>query len=161
MCRKGDGMTKEEIQVFTRKVTQSNRTQLVVVTFEIILKYLDDAMLEEAAESEKEMLFNLKKAKQFLDDLSTNLDFQYPISHQLFRLYLYCNNLLTMAIVKKETENISTVQEILGSLKKSFEEIAKEDHSGPVMENTKKVYAGLTYGKGTLNEVALDHKSYN
>lgn len=41
-------------------------------------------------------------------------------------------------------------------MKESFEEIAKQDTSGPVMENSQQVYAGLTYGKGSLNEVAID-----
>ena len=44
----------------------------------------------------------------------------------------------------------------------SFEQVAKQDTSGAVMANTQQIYAGLTYGKGTLNEVSmsLDGNTY-
>ena len=42
-----------------------------------------------------------------------------------------------------------------GGLLESFEEVARQDESGPVMENTQQIYAGLTYGKDSLNEVFL------
>ena len=41
-------------------------------------------------------------------------------------------------------------------LGKSFAEIAKQDKSAPIMQNSQKVYAGLTYGKNSLNEVFFD-----
>jgi flagellar protein FliS len=44
-------------------------------------------------------------------------------------------------------------------LRKSFEEVAKQDTSGSVVQNSQKVYAGLTYGKGTLNEVFMDNEA--
>ena len=36
-------MTKEMKQIFTRRITQANRTQLVVVVYDMLLTYLDDA----------------------------------------------------------------------------------------------------------------------
>lgn len=42
------------------------------------------------------------------------------------------------------------------SLHSAFEEVAKQDTSGAVMQNTQQVYAGLTYGKGKLNEVFMN-----
>ena len=36
-------MTKEMKQVFTRRITQANRTQLVVIVYEMLLVYLDEA----------------------------------------------------------------------------------------------------------------------
>ena len=46
-------------------------------------------------------------------------------------------------------------------LKAAFEEVAKQDTSEPLMENTQQVYAGLTYGKGSLNEVLMSRDEYN
>ena len=40
---------------------------------------------------------------------------------------------------------------MLIELKESYEKIASQDTSSPVMENTQMVYAGLTYGKNSLN----------
>ena len=44
----------------------------------------------------------------------------------------------------------------MGGLHESFEKIAQEDTSETVMKNSQQVYAGLTYGKGTLNEVFMN-----
>ena len=33
-----------------------------------------------------------------------------------------------------------------------FKEVAKQDDSEAVMKNVQTIYAGLTYGRGTLNE---------
>ena len=49
--------------------------------------------------------------------------------------------------------------EVIRGLMESFEQVAKEDHSGPVMEHSQQLYAGLTYGKGTLNEVSFGEGS--
>ena len=51
------------------------------------------------------------------------------------------------------------VKENMEKLRKSFEEVAKQDTSGSVVQNSQKVYAGLTYGKGTLNEVFMDNEA--
>ena len=56
-------------------------------------------------------------------------------------------------------ENLNAIIRIRQKLKDSFQEEAKEDLSGAVMENTQSVYAGLTYGKNSLNEVLMnDHE---
>ena len=54
-----------------------------------------------------------------------------------------------------------TVREVMGKLKEAFQEVAKQDYSAPVMKNTQQVYAGLTYGKGSLNEVLLTGNDSN
>ena len=36
-------MTREEINQFSMRISQSNRTQIVVITYEIIINYLDSA----------------------------------------------------------------------------------------------------------------------
>ena len=41
---------------------------------------------------------------------------------------------------------------MLKKLQKSFEELSKTDTSGKAFKNAQEVYAGLTYGRGTLNE---------
>ena len=52
-------------------------------------------------------------------------------------------------------------QEDIEKLRAGFEGIKGQDTSGPVMQNVQQVYAGLTYGKGTLNEAYLNPQDYN
>ena len=111
--------------------------------------------------TKEDFVFNMKKAKQFLNNVSSALDFSYDISKQLMSLYMYMDRCLISSIVKQTPVEIDTVLSILTKLKSSFVEVSKFDKSGAVMQGGEQVYAGLTYGKGVLNEVAVRQHVYN
>jgi flagellar protein FliS len=62
------------------------------------------------------------------------------------------NRILSEVVLKKDIEKISIVLGMTGKLKTAFKEVSEKEPSGAVMKNTDKVYAGLTYSKGKLNE---------
>ena len=96
-------MTDEERKQFSLRISQSNRTQIVVITYEIILNYIDTAKNCYEDGDIDMMIWNLKKAKQFINDLSSNLDFKYGISAELMNLYRYANKTIFNCIIKKNT----------------------------------------------------------
>ena len=66
-----------------------------------------------------------------------------------------------MSVIKNDGSALASCIKLLGSLKESFEKLAAQDESGPAMSNTQSVYAGLTYGKGTLNEsMSSDNRGF-
>ena len=147
-------MTREEIQGFTAKISQCNRTELVVISYDIMKVYIRDAKKALAAEDEKLFIWNIKKAKSMLEELMNALDFNYPqVTNNLMSLYLFIQSRFNKCIFKKQDVNLDVVVRIVDKLQAGFVEVAKEDTTGPVMENTSTVYAGITYGKGTLNEM--------
>ena len=77
----------------------------------------------------------------------------------MHNIYSFVNKQLTASIVKREPVNLDNVKENMGKLCKAFEEVAKQDTSKSVVQNSQQVYAGLTYGKGTLNEVFMDNEA--
>lgn len=146
-------MTKEEIKDFSMKITQSSKTGLVVITYEIIENYLNSAIECHKKMDIEGFRFNVKKAKQFVNNLSSSLDFNYKISFDLMSLYMFINNRLVSASVKKSLESIDECLNIINSLKNAFKKIECEDKRGKVMPHSDEVYVGLTYGKGSrLNE---------
>ena len=70
-------------------------------------------------------------------------------------MYIFINKQLIEAKLKKSCEMLPRVQGMLESLLSSFREVSKQDHSAPLMQNTQKVYAGLTYGRDDVNEMSL------
>ncbi|NLL92765.1 MAG: flagellar protein FliS [Clostridiales bacterium] len=149
-------MTKEEIKDFSLRITQSSKTELVVVTYDIIINYLEAAKNSFKEDNIEEFIFNVKKAKQFINDLSSNLDFHYKLSFDLMSLYLYANKCLVSAQVKKTDEKLDSVIDVISGLKIGFLEVAKEDVRGLAMPNSSQVYVGLTYGKTSkLNEYSV------
>lgn len=152
-------MTREEIQRFNVRISQANKGELLVITYDILIKYLEDTLVA-YNEDDKELLGkNLKGAQNTVRELVQGLDYQYEIADNLMQLYRYFNKTISNAIVKRNVENIDKILELINSMRNAFYEAAKTDHSEPLMETTHQVYAGLTYGKGQLNEAVIDSKS--
>lgn len=146
-------MDKEKMQDFTLRIAQSNRTQLVVIIYEIILTYVEDAKVCLEHSDTDGFTENLDRAMGFVKELVSALDFKYEISRQLFRLYLYVNRCLTEAKRTKKDSGLKGVEIVINGLRKSFEELAGTDASGPVMQHTQVVYEGFTYGKDSRSQV--------
>ena len=149
-------MKKEFIQDFSMRVTQANRSELIVIMYEIILRdieYAKEAFAEEDFVTyEKE----LTQAGRFIHELMASLDYSIGLSYQLMSLYIFANKELTAARVQRQPEKLSGVTEVFEKLLTGYQKVSEEDTSGPVMKNTQQVYAGLTYGRGTLNEMYVN-----
>lgn len=145
--RFGRDMTKEQINEFSMRISQSNKTQIVVVTFEIIINYIDSALEAMHKDKTDDFVFNVKKARQFVNQLSTSLDFRYGIAVDLMNLYLFANDCLLKSELRKQNVELEAVKKIMEKLHASFEEVSRQDTSAPVMTGGEKVYQGLTYGK--------------
>lgn len=149
-------MEKEVIKEYAARIAQASKTELVVITYEIINNYIEDAMECYKNQDLEGFRFNIKKAKQFVNDLQANLDFNYKLSFELMSLYLYINKCLVSSSIRKSTENLPVCQRIIASLKNAFSQVAKTDKRGSAMPNSEQIYAGLTYGKSSmLNEVYI------
>lgn len=145
-------MTNETIQRYTRKIADSNPTQIIVIVYELAEIYLDEAIMAHKEGDFDAFSVNINKASRCINDLIEALDIQYDISKQLIDLYMFFNKELALASIKKDAETVARIQAMVTKLKISFEELSKQDTSGAVMDNAQEVYAGLTYGRGTLNE---------
>lgn len=154
-------MTKEEISDFSKRIAQSNKTQLVVLTYEMILNYLDSAKKSFDDGNEGDFVFNLQKSKQFIDNLVSSLDFKYEMSYDLYSLYGYANKCITKSIIKKKNCELDAVIKMISKLMESFDKISDQDDSGIAMKNSGAVYAGLTYGKSDINEMTVPGSTYN
>ena len=84
----------------------------------------------------------------------------YEVSKNLASLYIYVSRCLNFALVSGKKEEIENAEKVLRKLGDSFREVAITDKSAPVMENTQRVYAGITYGKSlSLDETLLGPSS--
>lgn len=152
-------MEKDSIQAYSKRITQANKTELVVITYEIIIEHVENAI--KTFENREEFISNLEKAQSFLKELMVSLDFNYKISNDLLSLYIFINKQLIEAKRKNSCEVLPRIQAMLEGLLSSFKEVSKQDKSAPLMQNTQKVYAGLTYGKGDINEMPVMADSEN
>ncbi|MCR4782666.1 MAG: flagellar protein FliS [Lachnospiraceae bacterium] len=144
-------MTKESKQIFTERITSANRTELIVVLFDIWFSYLGDAYENLDNDDTETFKENILKAEKVLIHLKSDLDFQFEMSKNLYALYDYCQRKLTASIYNKSKENLDEIKKIMTSLKDAFFQISEKDSSKPIMQNAEKVVYGITYGKTDVN----------
>ena len=145
-------MENEKINEYTRRITQSNRSGLLVIMYEIAGTYLEDAKncLEKGEkEAFKE---NVRNADRVVRELQEILDFKYELSGNLYSLYAYCRRALAKSLTMQSTQGIDEAGKILSRLEASYRKLAEQDESEPLMKHAGQVYAGITYGKKDLTE---------
>ena len=144
-------MKKEKKQEFTLRITRANKTQMVVILYDMVLVYLEDALEAFENKNFKEFKWNIERGKDCIDELLNSLHMEYEIAGILRGLYFFYKRELTTAAIQMKAELVAPVMQMLRELKESYEQVASQDTSAPVMENAQTVYAGLTYGKDSLN----------
>jgi len=145
-------MDKEILQGFATRVSQANRSQLVVVIYEATLASMAEGKSLLEAGQVEEARGELKRARGLIEELMRSLDMKYNISSYLRQLYIFAYRELCQSVALRQPERIDHASHIFEGLLPSFQKIAEGDDSGPVMKNVQQIYAGLTYGRGTLNE---------
>ena len=58
-------MKKEKKQEFTFRITRANKTQMVVILYDMVLTYLQDALEELANKNSKEFKWNIENPRRF------------------------------------------------------------------------------------------------
>ena len=155
----GERMTKELKQQFTLKISQANKTQLIVILYEMLLSYLDEAQEAHQNGNRAEFREAIRKARGCLKELMASLHFEYEPAMNILQLYLYANREMTRADIRNSMEELEHVRRIMTKLHEAYEKVSDQDTSEPVMANIQTVYAGLTYGKNTLTENLADQGS--
>lgn len=158
-------MKAESVKIFTRRITSANKSEIIVIIYDIIEENL--ALAKKAlAEGDRETYRNeIKQAISFVKELLVSLDMNYEVSKNLASLYIYVSRCLNFALVSGKKEEIEAAEKVIRKLGDSFREVAKTDESKPVMENTQRVYAGITYGRGldldeTLVAPAMESRGF-
>ncbi len=146
-------MDNDAIKTYSYRISQATRSQLVVITYDIIIDYLNDAINKKDNSEYKE---SLHMAMRGIDQLIIGLDMDYEVSVQLYQLYNYMKRSLISAQVSMDGDRINEVISMLQRLRAAFFEVSRQDTSEPVMKNTQKIYSGLTYSRFGANETAQD-----
>lgn len=154
-------MNKELAKTFATRVSQATRTELIVIMYEIILSDINSAKDNLVTGDENSFVQDIKHGQKFVNELMGSLDYQYSISRDLMSLYVFVNKCLIDSMFQKSDVGLEQAKEVLNILLEGFKGIRKEDNYGNVMKNTGQLYAGLTYGRGVLNETYVDPNQQN
>lgn len=145
-------MTKEQKQDFTRRITQANRSGLVLIKYEMLFVYIEDIQKAFQKKDQRELTNYVHYADAILKSFQETLDFQYELAGQLFALYDFHRRQLAKVLVRHSLKELEESTKMLQQMYQAFAASAKQDTSQPLMQNAQQVYAGYTYGKNHLNE---------
>lgn len=152
-------MTREEIQDFTRRITHANKTEMIVILYDIILTYTNDAKenleKEDIVAFRKSISYLRSSFRELIDSVNTSVD----LGLNLLQLYIFCQSEITRAVTRSQAGHLDNVINVISGLRESYNEIAPLDKSGPIMDNTEKVYSGLTYNPYGRSENMVETSS--
>lgn len=145
-------MKEEQIKDFTRRISQCNKGGMIVIIYDILFAYIQDAKDAFAGNDYDGFKKALLKAQKSVDELIHALSFRYEIAKELYPLYVFSKDNLAKAVIKNRLQEVEEAETVLRDLYEAFVEAARQDMSEPLMKNTQQVYAGMTYGKNNLTE---------
>lgn len=148
-------MEQEKLKQYTKRITNANRSELIVITYELFLEDVHDARAYYEEGKLERYQYTLNHSLSYLRELISSLDYHYEIASHLLQLYVFVNKQVILAKQRASLDELVVVEEIMTGLYQAFKEVAKQDTSCAMMKHTQQVYAGLTYAKGSLNEVSI------
>ncbi|MCR4617473.1 MAG: flagellar protein FliS [Lachnospiraceae bacterium] len=145
-------MDSEKKQEYTRRVSQANSTELVIIIYDIALDYI-----KEAKDALKKGCFDdfesdIPLIQGCIYELLESLHPEYELAGNLRKLYGFCLRQISISASSRKPEGLFETEKVLKPLRDAYEQIKGENKNGPVMGNSQTVFAGLTYGKEELIE---------
>ena len=154
-------MTKEQIQEFTRRITQENHSGLILVLCDMVHVYIADALASYEQDNIEDYQKNAELAKQCMNELISCFSPADALGRQVISIFRFIYGKLVRSTVVRKPDELDRCSAMVDNLRVGFEHLHTLDDEEPVMQNTHQVYAGLTYGKGTLQESVqgVDYKT--
>ena len=140
---------------YVARVAAATPAQLVLINYELLFGFIRDARGVEPGSGEwPDAVQRIKGAVKVLID---GLNFKYDMARDLYEIYLYVNRLLNEIRAHGRKDGLDDVERILRPLYESLTEAEKtQTGAAPVMANAQKIYAGLTYSNGQLDEYVME-----
>lgn len=153
-------MTAEEMNVYKMRISQAGVGELNVIMLEMEIQWIKEGLEAYEKGDMDTYLASIEKAQGTQVELMNVLNLDNPVSRDVYSVYVYFNKQLINSKIKKQPLDLDKIALMLEQYHDSFSAISGTDTSGPVMEQSEKVYAGLTYGSGGLVENSVGGTEY-
>lgn len=145
-------MTDERKKQYTLRITQANKTQMITILYEMVIDYIRDAEDAMSLGQSDKVDISISHAQCCIDELIRSVNLRLELGRNLHSIYIFSKKELMIAGISRSINRLWRVEQNFKTLCSAYREIEKSDTSRSTMDNTQRVYAGLTYGKNSLNE---------
>lgn len=149
-------MTTEKIREFTVRVTNANKTEMIVILYDMGIQYIDDAVSALNVYDMPLFRTEIGRIRNVLRELMASVDTSKNLGMNILRLYIYSSGELTRGYLDYSAESLNHVKNIFMHLREAYAEQSPKDTSGPVMQNAERVYNGFTYNRNSMSENLAD-----
>lgn len=113
------------------KVLTASPAELTLMLYEGAIKFCNISIMAVEKKDVQKAHTNIVKVENIVNYLQSTLDMKYPVSQDFDRIYVYLQQRLTQANMKKDPEILNEVCEHLRSLRDTWKEVmAKSQHKG-------------------------------
>lgn len=154
-------MTNDQMSVYKMRITQAGIAELTLIMLEMEMQWMTEALEAYDRQDEEEFLAGVDKAQAVQVELMNVMNMDNPIAVDVYSVFAYVNKQLINAKLKRKPFEMERLKQLLSRHYKSFQAIAATDTEGPVMEQSEKIYAGLTYGSKGLMESSVGGTEYS
>ncbi|MBR1598301.1 MAG: flagellar protein FliS [Lachnospiraceae bacterium] len=153
-------MTSEEMNVYKMRITQAGVGELTVIMLEMEMQWIREALEAYEKGDMDTYISYVEKAQATQVELMNGLNLDNEVSKDVYSVYVFFNKQLINSKIKKAPQDLDRIVDMLAEYHESFKAIANTDDGKPVMDQSEKVYAGLTYGSGGLVENSTGGTEY-
>lgn len=150
-------MTVTEQEQLAKKIEEANASELVVLMLEGMMNRFDDGIQAVENKDEAALKTAVDKARAILAELLATLWGDSEVAISTRQIYYYLNKLVTDAGNRQVSEPLVEAKKVLKPLLDGWQQVARNPQAAETAYTKgPSVMAGMTYGKGTLNESILN-----
>jgi len=154
-------MTAEEMDIYKMRISQAGVAELAIVMLEMEMQWIDEAVAAFEKKNMEEYEDIISKAQSTQVELMNVLNMENTVAVDMYSVFVFINKLLIESKIKRQPQDLVRCREMLAKFHKSIQAIAYTDTGGPVMKQSEKIYAGLTYGEHGLVEHGTGGHDYS
>ena len=153
-------MTDEQMNVYKMRITQAGIGEMTLIMLEMEMQWIEEALEAYDKQDIETFVKCVDKAQSVQVELMNILNMENQVAVDVYSVFAFINKELIRAKIKREPLDLERCIKLLERYHKSFVVVAKTDKGGPVMKQSEKIYAGLTYGSGGLVENSVGGTEY-
>ena len=113
------------------KILTASPAELTLMLYEGAIKFCNIAIMAVEKKDVQKAHTNIVKVENIINYLQSTLDMKYPVAQDFDRIYVYLQQRLTQANMKKDPEILNEVCEHLRSVRDTWKEVmAKTQRKG-------------------------------